>query len=172
MYQVQKQSPPPIICLFIVKWKLEKSGIQDIIIIVIASLTMMHNKKAYIPFFRHLVFFSCVWSLYLNSPFQLFRKIQCFQRDNLRSGFSGIFLPHKNWRQILRWFSTQYLKCLFPLCFTSVRPLWECWKLTRSSNFLYQIFLWYRFFDGTFPSLSFGISEFVILPSHFCSYLS
>ena len=39
------------IFLSIVKWKLEKSGIQDIIIIGIDSLTTVHDRKAHIPFF-------------------------------------------------------------------------------------------------------------------------
>ena len=42
---------PQYFCLSIVKWKLEKSVRQDIIIIGIVSLTIVHDRKAHIPFF-------------------------------------------------------------------------------------------------------------------------
>ena len=75
----REQSSPPISPLSVIKWKSEKSEIQDIVIIGIASTTIVHNKKAHIPFFSHPVFFSCIWPLYLHPPFQLSRQIQCSQ---------------------------------------------------------------------------------------------
>ena len=35
-----------------------------------------------------------------------------------------------------------------------------------------NLLLWSCLFDSAFPLLSFGISDFVILPPYFCSYLS
>ena len=73
----------------------------------------------------------------------------------------------------MRWFSIRYLNCLFSMSFTSVLPPWACWKLTISSNFLYHTLLWWScLFNGAFPLLFFGVSDFVILPPYFCSDLS
>ena len=67
--------------LSIVKLKPERSGSQDIIIIGIDSLTIVHNRKSHIPFFlsHPFFYFSCECALYLLSFIQKSRKIQCFQ---------------------------------------------------------------------------------------------
>ena len=78
---------PQFFWIFVVKWMLEKYGIQDIIIIEIYSLNIVQNRKAHIPFFSHLVFsFSCRWDLYLHSHFQLSWQIQYFQGLNCDLG--------------------------------------------------------------------------------------
>ena len=47
----KKNIYPQFLFLSVLSWKFGKSGIQDIIIIGIHSLTIVHNKMAHIPFF-------------------------------------------------------------------------------------------------------------------------
>ena len=58
------------LCLYVVKWKLDKYRSHDNIIIGIASLTIVQNRKAHIPSFNHMFFFPFREALYLHSPFQ------------------------------------------------------------------------------------------------------
>ena len=84
--------------LSVVKWNLEKSGIQDIIIIGIYSLTIVRNRKAHIPFFSHPGFFP-LWMVHLTAlPFSIVQENPMFSRDDLRSGFGGVCSSRENWR--------------------------------------------------------------------------
>ena len=61
----KQKSPPLFFCLSIAKWKHEKYGSHDIIVIEIASLTIVHDRKAHIPFFEPCgIFFSFRMSIH------------------------------------------------------------------------------------------------------------
>ena len=140
MYQVQRTTPTPIFCLYIVKWKLEKSASQDIIIIGLASLTIVHNRKVHVPFFESSVFFPCGWALYLHPTFQPSRQTQCFQGLTYALGSAVYAHPARTGGKFCAGFRPSSSIFCLPLRFTSVLPPQACWKLTRSLNFLYQIF--------------------------------
>ena len=81
----KEQSLPPIFFLSIVKLKIEKSGRQDIIIIGISSLIIVHYKRHIFPFFVIRFFFLRVGPLPA-LPFSAIQKNPMFSRDDLRSG--------------------------------------------------------------------------------------
>ena len=93
----KEQSPPPFFCLSIVKLKLDKYGSQDIIIIGIASLTIVHNRKAHIPFFESsgILFFFRMGPLPA-LPFSTVHTNPIFSRSDLRSGTGGVRAFCKN----------------------------------------------------------------------------
>ena len=82
---------PKFFCLFTVKGKLEKYGFQDIIHIEIASLTIVHNRKMHIPFFKLYGILSFLNMVPLPAlPFLIVHTNPMFYRYELRSGVSGV----------------------------------------------------------------------------------
>ena len=157
--------------LSIINWNLEKSGIQDINIIGIYSLTILHNRKAQILFFIR-PFFYCRWTLYLHSPFQLSIKSNVFK--------GWLALLGQRCMLILQELAVNLALVFDPVAqlfvFPSFHILSSSMSMLEMNNILRLFipnFLWWScFFGGAFPSLSFVLSDFVILPPCFCSDLS
>ena len=90
---------PQLFCLSVVKWKLDKYGSQDIIIIGIASLNIVQDRKAHIPFFysSSILFFLQMGPLPA-LPFSTVQTNPMFSRADLRSGIGGVCRSRNNWR--------------------------------------------------------------------------
>ena len=154
----KKNLYPQFLFLFVVKWEFEKSGIQDIIIIGINSLTIVHNKMAHILFF-------VIW----NFLFPVDRPFTCTTLFN-RPEKSNVF---KDWLAL--WVQrcmliSQELVVTFSMFFDLVALLivnpvfnvrfhpWKFWKLTIYSNLFYQNLLsWSCFFNNAFPLIYFSL---------------
>ena len=80
MYQEQRKIfIPKFFCLSVLKEKLEKSWIYDIMILGITSLTIANNRKAHIPFFESSsIFFLCMGPL-PTLPFSIIQTNPIFQ---------------------------------------------------------------------------------------------
>ena len=82
----KEKSPPLFFCLSIAKWKHEKYGSHGIIVIEIASLTIVHDRKAHIPLFE-----SCGIFFLEDDPFTCTTILNRPDKSNVFKGWLAIW---------------------------------------------------------------------------------